>query len=109
MKKQLKTLSTKTTIKPMADRVLIKPFRETEEMNVGKIKIVLPESVSKEKSDRGKVLAVGEGRFEDGKVVPMRVKVGDIVIFSKYGYDEVKQDGEDLYLVKEDNILAVIK
>lgn len=96
-------------IVPLADRVLLRPFKETEEMQVGKIKIVLPESVSKEKSDRGKVVAVGEGRYEEGKLIAPRVKVGDVVIFSKYGYDEVKMDGDELYLVKEENILAVIK
>jgi len=54
-------------------------------------------------------LAVGEGKWVDGKLVPVRIKVGDVVIFSKYGYDEVEQSGEELYLLKEDNILAVIK
>ncbi|MBX4195597.1 co-chaperone GroES [Candidatus Parcubacteria bacterium] len=105
MNRQIKKLK----IVPMGDRVLLRPERETEEKRIGSVRIVLPESVSKEKSDRGKVVAVGEGRFEDGKLVPMRVKVGDAVIFSKYGYDEVKLDGEELYLVKEDSILAVIK
>jgi len=52
---------------------------------------------------------VGEGKWVDGKLVPIRIKVGDVVIFSKYGYDEVEQDDEELYLLKEDNILAVIK
>lgn len=94
---------------PVGDRVLIKPFRETQELNAGKIKIVLPESVSKEKSDRGKVVAVGEGRYEDGKLIAPRVKVGDTIVFSKYGYDEIKVDDEELYLLKEENILAVIK
>lgn len=97
-----------TKLKPLADRVLIKPFKENEDKKIGKIKIVLPESVSKEKSDRGRVVAVGEGKWEDGKLKPMRVKVGDIVIFSKYGYDEVKENEEELYLVREENVLAVI-
>ena len=96
-------------ILPLADRVLIRPFKENEEKKVGKIKIVLPENVSKEKSDRGKVLAVGEGKSVDGKLIPLKVKVGDTVIFSKYGYDEIEQEGEELYLIKEENILAVIK
>ncbi|KKW13570.1 MAG: 10 kDa chaperonin [Parcubacteria group bacterium GW2011_GWA2_50_10b] len=65
--------------------------------------------MTKEKSAQGKVLAVGEGKFADGQLVPVRVKVGDTVIFSKYSYDEVEQDGEELYLLKEENILAVIK
>ena len=100
-------------IKPLADRLLVKPFTE-EALRLAQGKkpsygIILPDSVSKEKSAQGKVLAVGEGRWEDGKLVPIRVKVGDTVIFSKYGYDEVEQDGEELYLLKEDNILAIIK
>jgi chaperonin GroES len=94
---------------PLGDRVLLRPERETEEKKIGNIRIVLPESASKEKSDRGKVIAVGEGKYEDGKLVAPRVKVGDTVMFSKYGYDEIKVGDEELYLVKEDNILAVIK
>lgn len=103
----------KSEIKPIADRLLVKPFTE-EALRLAQGKkpsygIILPDNVSKEKSAQGKVLAVGEGRWEDGKLVPMRVKVGDTVIFSKYGYDEVEHDGEELYLLKEDNILAIIK
>lgn len=71
--------------------------------------IILPDSVTKEKSAQGKVLAVGEGKWVDGLLVPVNIKVGDIVIFSKYGYDEVSQDGEELYLLKEDSVLAIIK
>jgi chaperonin GroES len=118
MKKKtiLKTKSeTKPTsrITPLADRVLVKPFTE-ESLRQAQGKgasfgIILPDSVSKEKSAQGKVLAVGEGKFVDGELVPVRVKVGDTVIFSKYGYDEVEQGGEELYLLKEENILAVIK
>lgn len=95
-------------IVPLGDRVLIRPFKEHEEVKVGSIKIVLPENMAKEKSDHGKVLAVGEGKFVDGKMQPMQVKVGQTVIFSKYGYDEVKVDDEELYLVREDQILAVV-
>lgn len=107
---------TKAQIKPLGDRVLVRPFTE-EALRLlrqaqGKkpsFGIILPESVTKEKSAQGKVLAVGEGKWVDGKLVPVRVKVGDTVVFSKYGYDEVEQDGQELYLLKEDNILAVIK
>ena len=100
-------------IKPVGDRVLVRPFTE-EALRQAQGKrpsfgIILPESVMKEKSAQGKVLAVGEGKLVDGKLVPVRIKVGDTVIFSKYGYDEVEQDGEELYLLKEDSILAVIK
>lgn len=98
---------------PLGDRVLVKPFTEADlEKQAGKkssLKLILPDSVTKEKSAQGKVLAVGEGKFAEGKLQPVRVKVGDTVIFSKYSYDEVEQEGEELYLLKEENILAVIK
>lgn len=99
----------KPKLVPMGDRILLRPESEETERKVGNIRIMLPESASKEKSDRGKVIAVGEGRYEDGKLVPMRVRIGDTVIFSKYSYDEVKMNDEDFYLVKEDSILAVIR
>lgn len=94
---------------PVGDRVLIRPMGNDLPSSIGKIKIVLPESVTSEKSDRGLVLAVGEGRYQDGKLIPIKLKFGDMVIFSKYSYDEVKQGEEDLYLVKSENILALIK
>ena len=66
--------------------------------------------MDKERPERGKVIAVGAGRVNDeGKVIPLRVKVGNIVIFSKYGPDEIKIDGEEFFIIKEENILAVIK
>ena len=111
MKKKSTTKPTKkTSIKPFGDRILVRPFTE-EELKGEKnhYGIIIPDTVSKEKSAQGKVLAVGEGRWEDGRLIPMRVHVGDVVVFSKYGYDEVEQDGEELYLLKEENILAIIK
>ncbi|MBI1974610.1 MAG: co-chaperone GroES [Candidatus Zambryskibacteria bacterium] len=94
-------MKTKRQIKPFGDRVLVKPF--TEEDLKGKknsFGIIIPDTVSKEKSAQGKVLAVGDGK---------KIKVGDTVIFSKYSYDEVEYEGEELYLIKEENILAIIK
>ncbi|MFZ2484683.1 MAG: co-chaperone GroES [Minisyncoccia bacterium] len=106
-----KNTKTPVQIKPVGDRVLVRPFTEAEAKGEKKNNygIILPDSVTKEKSAQGKVLAVGEGKFVDGKLVPVRIKVGDTVIFSKYGYDEVEQAGEELYLLKEDSILAIIK
>jgi len=69
----------------------------------------IPETVDKEKPEQGKVVAVGEGHYDDGKLIPVRVKVGDRVLFSKYGYDDVKIGDEEYYILKEENILAVIK
>jgi chaperonin GroES len=115
MKKQTPSHSAQTSrnrkITPLGDRVLVRPMTEAEARGDKKksFGIILPDSMSKEKSAQGKVLAIGPGKVIDGKTVPIKVKVGDIVIFSKYGYDEVEQDGEELYLLKEDNLLAVIK
>jgi len=96
---------------PFADRILIRPFTQ-EEVQGNKANhygIIIPDTVEKEKSAQGKVLAVGEGKWQEGKLIPVKVKVGEIVIFSKYGYDEVTHKGEELYLLKEDQILAIIK
>ena len=93
-------------IQPLGDRVLVKPL-ETEEKTKGGI--VLPDT-AKEKPQEGEVIAVGSGRtLEDGKIVPLEVKKGDKVLFSKYGGTEVKLDGEEHLIMKEDDILALIK
>lgn len=103
-----KTSKAVSKIIPLADRVLVRPFKQEDIKKIGNFSIILPESMSKEKSDTGTVLAVGEGKMLEGKLIPVRVKVGDTVIFSKYAYDEVKENDEDLYLLKEEHILAVI-
>jgi chaperonin GroES len=95
-------------IRPLGDRILLKPF-SADEMKTTASGIIIPDTVSKEKPEQGKVVAVGEGRWEDGKRVPMSIKVGDKVVFSRYGYEEVKLDGEEFYILKEENILAVIR
>ena len=102
-------MNTKINITPLGDRVLIKPI--SEEGKKSKSGIILPETIGKEKPERGKIVAVGEGRWnEDGDGrVPMRVKVGQTVIFSKYSPDEIKIDGEEYFILKEENILAIIK
>ena len=106
-KKVIKKLQNKAGIMPLGDRVLVKPFG-LEEGLVTSFGIVLPDS-AKEKPEQGKVVAVGPGkRGEDGKLVPVALKVGDKVMFSKYGYDEIKVDGTEYYLVREENVLAVL-
>jgi len=90
-------------LKPLADRVLVKPI-EREEVTKGGI--VLPDT-AKEKPQEGEVLAVGDGRLsEDGKRIPLDVKVGDIVIYAKYGGTEIKIEGEELIILRESDILA---
>ena len=94
-------------ITPLGDRVLLElPTRE-EKTKGG---IIIPETVNQEKPEQGKVMAVGTGRTTDGgEVIPVKVKVGDVVIFSKYGYDEITLGGKTYYMLKEENILAVVK
>jgi chaperonin GroES len=94
---------------PLADRVLIRVKDEKEEENKNEFGIIIPDTVSREKPEQGEVVAVGEGKMTDeGTLLPMRVKVGDKVVFSKYGYDEVKVGDEEYLLVSEGSILAII-
>ncbi len=107
-----KKTSKEIGVLPFGDRVLVRPLSEDEakgKKGNSHFGIILPDAVSKEKSAEGIVLAVGEGRFENGQLIPMRIKVGDRVFFSKYAYDEVTEEGEELYLLKEDTILAIIQ
>ena len=96
-------------VMPLGSRVLIKPFTKEELEKKNTFGIILPESDSKEKSEQGMVIALGPGEYKDGKFLSPRVKAGDKVVFSKYGYDEITVNGEELYLIKEENILAVLK
>ena len=92
------------TLKPLADRLVVKPI-EREEVTKGGI--FLPDS-AKEKPQEGEVLAVGAGRLsEEGQRIPMDVKVGDIVIYSKYGGTELKSEGEEYMILRESDILAI--
>ncbi|MHB8780388.1 MAG: co-chaperone GroES [Candidatus Geothermincolia bacterium] len=91
-------------LKPLGDRVVVKPGEGEEKTASG---LVIPDT-AKEKPQEGKVMAVGPGRFEDGKVVPMGVKEGDTVIYSKYGGTEVKVEGEEYLILSERDILAVV-
>jgi chaperonin GroES len=92
-------------IKPLGPRVLVKPLSASEKTKSG---IYLPES-AKEKPEEGEVLEVGEGKWLEGKLVPLSVKKGDRIIFSKYGPDEIKVDDEELLIVKEEDILAIVE
>ena len=93
------------SIKPLADRVLIEPA-PAETKTVGGI--IIPDT-AKEKPSKGEVVAVGPGKHaDDGKLVPMAVKVGDMVLFNKYAGTEVKIDGAEHLVMREDDILAII-
>jgi len=97
-------------IKPLADRVVVRPLTDEEAGNVSASGIIIPDTAKEEKPEQGVVMAVGAGKWdEDGeKRIPLDVKVGDRVVFSKYGYDEVKLSDEKYYILSETNILAII-
>jgi len=92
-------------IRPLNDRVLVKRLEEVEKTKGG---IIIPDS-AKEKPAEGEVIAVGPGKLDDkGKRVPVELKAGDRVLFSKYGGTDVKLDGEDYLIMREDDILGVL-
>lgn len=100
-------MTTKKSIIPLGDRVLILQKEEAEKTASG---IIIPETIDKERPQIGEVVAVGEGRMTDeGKILPLKVKKGDTVLFSKYGPDEVEIEGQEYLIVNESNILAIIK
>ncbi|MGH7175020.1 MAG: co-chaperone GroES [Minisyncoccia bacterium] len=98
----------KISLKPLGDRVVVKPTDAKGEKKLAS-GIIIPETADREKPMTGTVVAVGAGKYEEGKLVPMSVKVGDEVLFGKYSHEEMKLDGQEYYIVSEANILAVIK
>lgn len=99
----------RTGLRPLGDRVVVRPLSEDEAGTRSPSGIIIPDTVSKEKPEQGIVVAAGPGRIGDDNVrVPMSVKAGDRVIFSKYGFDEIKFAGQEYYIVSEASILAVI-
>ncbi len=96
-------------IRPLGDRVVVRPLTVEELGMVSASGIIIPETAKKEKPEQGVVIAVGAGKWdEDGeKRLPMDVKVGDKVVFSKYGYDEIKVNNVEYFIVGEASILGV--
>jgi len=95
-------------IKPLGDRVLIEPLDQEKEKT--KSGIYLPQTASKERPEKGKVVAVGPGKLMDnGKKSPMSVRVGDEVLFTKYGPNEIKVDEKEYLIAKEEDILAILE
>ena len=93
-------------LRPLHDRLLVKRLEEKEQVQGG---IIIPDT-AKEKPQEAKVLAVGPGRVtEDGKLQPLTVKVGDTVVFGKYAGTEVKVDGDELLIIREDDVLGVLE
>lgn len=94
-------------IKPLSDHVLIEPQKVEEKTKAG---IFLPDTASKEKPEQGKVVAVGPGKKDEtGKIIPMEVRVGDVVLFTKYGPNEIKVDEKEYLIAREEDILAIIE
>lgn len=92
-------------IKPLADRVVIKPADAEETVQGG---IIIPDT-AKEKPQKGEIVAVGAGKASDsGEIVAMTVKVGDVVLYGKYSGTEVTVDGDDYLIVRESDILAIV-
>jgi chaperonin GroES len=96
--------SSSVKVAPLADRVVIKALEETESMRGG---LYIPDT-AKEKPQQGEIVAVGPGRFDEGKRVPMDVKVGDKVLYGKYSGTEVTLDGDPYLILRESDVLAVI-
>lgn len=92
-------------LKPLADRVVVKPLEQVTKTKSG---LIIPDT-AKEKSHQGKIIAVGEGRLIDGKIVPLTVKVGDVVLYKEYGGDEIKLDGEEVVILEEKDILGILE
>ena len=94
-----------TKIRPLHDRVIVKRIAEEDKTKGG---IIIPDT-AKEKPQEGKVVAAGPGRFDDGKVIPLGVKMGDKILFGKYSGTEIKLDGEEHLIMREEDILGVIE
>jgi len=95
-----------TKIRPLHDRVIVKRLEEAEARSAGGI--IIPDA-AKEKPQEGKVVAVGSGKREDGKIIPLDVKAGDRILFGKYSGSEIKLDGEEHLILREEDILAVVE
>ena len=93
-------------VRPLHDRIIVHRIEEGEQKVGG---IIIPDT-AKEKPQQGKVIAVGKGKKkDDGKVVPMDVKAGDVILFGKYSGQEIKIDGEEYLIMREDEVLAVLE
>jgi len=94
-------------IQPLKDKILVRPIKSEKQTDAG---IIIPETVEGEKPQEGEVLAVGSGKTTtEGKTIPLDVKVGDRVLFAKYAPTEIKVEGEELYILSESDVLAIIK
>ena len=94
-------------VRPLHDRIIVQRLEDEEEQQVGGI--IIPDT-AKEKPQQGKVMAVGKGKVkEDGGIQPMDVKAGDTILFGKYSGQEIKLDGDDYLIMREDEVLGVVQ
>ncbi|MBL7150239.1 MAG: co-chaperone GroES [Candidatus Pacebacteria bacterium] len=94
-------------IKPLSDHILIEPIKQEEKTKTG---ILLPETAEKEQPEQGRVIAIGPGRkTSSGKIIPVEVKVGQKVLFTKYGPNEIKVADKEYLIAKEEDILAILE
>ncbi|MHB0865388.1 MAG: co-chaperone GroES [Minisyncoccota bacterium] len=100
-------MTKKLSLTPLGDKIVVQPVKKEGEKKLAS-GIIIPETVDKEKPAQGTVVAIGPGKYENGVLIPMQVKVGNLVIFSKYGYDEVKIEGEEYYILSESNVLGIV-
>ena len=100
----------KTNIKPLSNNILVEPISDENNGSKTQSGIFIPETVDKEKPDQGVIVAVGEGKKDsNGKLVPMSVKKGQKVMYTKFGLDEIKVDDKKYYIMSEDSVLAIIE
>ena len=92
--------------KPLGDRILVRPLEDIETTKFG---IILPDTATKEKPQEGKVMAVGTGKYVGEKLIPLEVKVGQTVMFAKYGPTEIKINDEELFVLSESDILGIVE
>lgn len=99
----------KSPLSPLGDRLVVRPLTDEERGTASPSGIIIPDTAQKEKPEQGVVIAVGPGKWdEEGeKRIPMEVKVGDRIVFSKYSHDEIKVGKEEYYIVAESNVLGI--
>ena len=93
-------------LKPLADNIVVKGISNEE---ITKSGIIIPDTVDKEKPEQGEVVAVGPGKYENGQLIPMEVKVGNKIIFKKYSPDDFKLEGEEVLVLKQEDVIAVLE
>lgn len=98
--------ATAVRLRPLGDRVIVKPIEKTDEVRSG---LIIPDT-AKEKPQEGEIIAAGKGKVgEDGKLVPMDVKAGDKILYGKYSGTEVKLDGQEFLIMHQDDILGIVE